>query len=95
MGKLILIYYMGTALCMGCNDYLATVKRAIVAANTTNCCELKLVDVTLDPPTQTAMLQQLPTMRLIDQDGNEVSRLTGYKSVTKVVDWIQWNSQGY
>lgn len=90
--ELILIFYTSAVWCLSCNDYLSTVKRAIIAANTNTCCELKVVDVTLNPPTTTHMLQQLPTMIIIDSDGNELSRQTGYKSVTKLVDWIRYTS---
>lgn len=88
--KFILVYYTSAVWCLGCNNYLDTVKRAIVAANSNTCCELKVVDVTEHPPTDTRMLQQLPTMIIIDQEGNEITRQIGYKSVTKLVNWIQW-----
>ena len=91
--KFILIYYTSAVWCMNCNDYLATVKRAILAANMDDCCELQVVDVTDNPPETTRMLQKLPTMLITDQMGVEQSRQTGYTSVTKLVDWIQWTTQ--
>lgn len=87
--ELILVYYTSAVWCLSCNDYLNTVKRAITTANSQVCCELKVVDITDNPPETTRMLQKLPTLIIMDQMGVEQSRKTGYTSVTKLVDWIQ------
>ena len=90
MDQLIILFYT-SVMCMHCNDYLSTIQRAVVAANVDNCCEIRTIDVTEDPPYQVRQITKIPTVILVDEMGMEQGRLNGYTSVTKVVNWLQYN----
>ena len=79
-------------MCMHCTQYLDTVNRAVVAASVDNCCEVRVIDVTENPPYQVRQITKIPTVIMVDSMGEEQGRLAGYTSVTKVVSWLK-NSQ--
>ena len=90
MDQLIILFYT-SVMCMNCTSYLDTVKRAVVTANVDNCCEIRVIDVTEDPPYQVRGITKIPSLILVDEMGEEITRKNGYTSVTKVVEWLQYN----
>lgn len=76
------LIYMSAVWCMNCSTYLETVKRAVVAAASDNCCNIAYATIQ----------EKLPTVVIVDEDYREISRKTGYSSVVNLVEWITVNT---
>ena len=87
------IIFYTSLICLNCANYATTVQRAIQAAGVDNCCEFTQVDITENPPVTTRGLQTIPTVIIVDQMAVEQSRITGYQSVVKIVEWIRYTTE--
>lgn len=65
---------------------------AVEQANTNSCCQVVYRDITENPLRTTRQLETLPTMLIVNQDGEELSRRVGFKSEDQLVDWIRFTA---
>lgn len=91
MDSLILLVYIATG-CFNCSSYVDTVNRAVITASVDRCCEIRTINVVEDMPYQVRQVTKIPTVIMVDSEGYEQGRLTGYTSVTKLESWIQYTA---